>query len=121
MAGQASNPISVNQAPQYGDKKTLQNLKTLTTTPMSGVPTPAPTAGRPQGSTPQGQPAQTGVPPEQVAKMNELATATKVKQYWDRVAMQYPSSWSKMYASDANENYQKVAHELRAGTPFFQV
>ena len=121
MAGQASNPISVNQAPQYGDKIALQRLKTLTTTPMTGVPTPAPTAGRPQGSTTTPRGAKQGVPPDHLSKMDELATATKVKQYWDQVAAQYPSSWSKMYKADADENYQRVAHELRAGTPFFQV
>lgn len=54
-----------------------------------------------------------------MTKMDELALAARVKQYWDSVAAQYPSSWSRMYAADADEHYQRLAHEMRANTPFF--
>jgi hypothetical protein len=125
MAGLPSNPISVNQSPQYGDVKALDKLKTgLTSTPMTGVPTPAPTAGRPptRGGSPQASASgggPQGLPPEHQQMMSEFAVATKVKQYWDTIAAQYPSSWSRMYAADADENYQRLAHEMRASTPFF--
>ena len=124
MAGLPSNPISVNQSKQYGDVKALDKLKTgLTSTPMTGVPTPAPTAGRPPtgGGSPQASASggQQGLPPEHQQMMSEFAVATKVKQYWDSVAAQYPSSWARMYAADADENYQRLAHEMRAATPFF--
>jgi hypothetical protein len=126
MAGIASNPISVNQSKQYGDQKQLDKLKSgLTTTPMTGVPTPASTAGRPptRGGGPSPASASgagpQGVPPEHQQQMTELAMATRVKQYWDTIAVQYPSSWSRMYAADADENYQRIAHEMRANTPFF--
>jgi len=126
MAGLPSNPISVNQSPAYGDRKQLDKLKTgLTTTPMTGVPTPAATAGRPPGSTSgptasPGGPAPSEVPPEHQQAMSEFATAARVKQYWDTIAAQYPSSWSRMYAADADENYQRLAHEMRAATPYFE-
>ena len=51
--------------------------------------------------------------------MSEFAVATRVKQYWDTIAAQYPSSWSRMYAADADENYQRLAHEMRSATPCF--
>jgi hypothetical protein len=129
MAGIASNPVSVNQSKQYGDQKQLDKLKSgLTTTPMTGVPIPASTAGRPptRGGGPSpasasgaGPQATANIPPEHQQAMSEFATATRVKQYWDTIAAQYPSSWSRMYAADADENYQRIAHELRANTPFF--
>ena len=53
MAGRGT--ISVNQTKQYGDQTAIDTLKKgLTTTPMTGNPTPAPTAGRPSegGSAP---------------------------------------------------------------------
>jgi hypothetical protein len=121
MAGRGT--ISVNQSKQYGDQKALDAMKATTTTPMTGVPTPAPSAGRPPGPSqgqPQGGPsAQADIDPGHMTKMEELALALRVKQYWDSVAAQYPSSWSKMYAADADENYQRIAHEMRSVTPFF--
>jgi len=125
MAGLPSNPISVNQSPQYGDMKQLDKLKTgLTSTPMTGVPIPAPTAGRPPtgGGSPQASASgagSQGLPPEHQQMMSEFAVAARVKQYWDTIAAQYPSSWSRMYAADADENYQRLAHEMRSATPFF--
>jgi hypothetical protein len=126
MAGRPSSPLSVNQSKQYGDAQLLDSMKSQTTTPMTGVPTPAPTAGRPPtqgGGSPQastGGAGSQGVPPEHQQMMSEFATATRVKQYWDTIAAQYPSSWSRMYAADADENYQKLAHEMRAATPYFE-
>ncbi len=128
MAGIPSSPLSINQAPQYGDKRALDKLKTgMTTTPMTGVPTPAPTAGRPPGSTTTPQQststgtASSNVPTEHQSLMEQFALATRVKQYWDGIAAQYPSSWSRMYAADADEEYQRLGHEVRAKTPFFNV
>lgn len=123
MAGRGT--ISVNQSPQYGDKTALDSAsKAMTTTPMTGVPIPAPSAGRPPvagrpSPTAGGGAGQKEVPPEHLEKMSAFALAARVKQYWDGIAAQYPSAWSRMYAADADEEYQRLAHEMRATTPFF--
>lgn len=124
MAGRGT--ISVNQTKQYGDQKALDAMKALTKTPMTGVPTPAPSAGRPPtrgGGSPQASPGGAGpqgVDPAHQEQMTEFATAARVKQYWDTIAAQYPSSWSRMYAADADENYQRLAQKVRSDTPFFE-
>jgi hypothetical protein len=122
MAGRGT--ISVNQTKQYGDQQLLDSMKATTTTPMTGVPIPAPSAGRPPGSSSTspagpGGPSSQDIDPAHMSKMDELALAARVKQYWDAIAAQYPSSWSRMYAADADENYQRIAHEMRSLTPFF--
>lgn len=122
MAGKGT--ISVNQTPQYGDKTKLASLnKNLTKTPMSGVPTPAPTAGRPpttggQQQAPQAGPQQT-VPVEHEDMMAQFAQAYRTHQFWQGVVKQYPSEWSRLYAKEAERVYLQKQVELRNATPFF--
>ena len=122
--GGGTNPISVNQAAQYGDKSAIEAMKTATapTTP-EGMPKPAPTAGNPAVASPQpGQAPGTapGVDPGSQQMMEELAIALRTKQFWDNVLQQSPSEWSRMYAADATKNYQRVALQLRNNTPYFE-
>jgi hypothetical protein len=119
--------ISVNQTPNYGDKNKLENLnKNLTKTPMSGVPTPAPAAGRPvstgAGQQQHKQPAQPqqDIDPAQQSRMAELAEAYRTHQFWQGVLAQYPSDWSRIYAKEAERDFQKKQVELRNSTPFFE-
>ena len=124
MAGRGT--ISVNQTPQYGDKKKLDAVKKgLTKTPMTGVPTPAPTAGRPAKGGPQPQQESTdttakGVPGEHSTLMKQYATAFRTNQYWQGVLQKYPSEWSKMYAQEAKEVLTTLQQQLRSSTPFFE-
>lgn len=126
MAGKGT--ISVNQTPQYGDKSKLASLeKNLTKTPMTGNPTPAPTAGRPVstgaglGAQPQPQQAaQAAVDPQQQGMMAELARAFRTHKFWQGVLAQYPSEWSRVYAKEAERVYQQKQMELRNATPFFE-
>jgi hypothetical protein len=131
MAGRGT--ISVNQTPTYGDKSKLAAAsKTLTKTPMTGTPTPAPTAGRPvstgagvfqTGHTQQPQPevqAPPAIPAEHQSKMDVLAQAYRTKQFWDNVLANYPSEWSRMYAADANKALAKATADARTQTPFFE-
>ena len=137
MAGRGT--ISVNQTPAYGDKSKLAAAsKTLTKTPMTGVTVPAPSAGRPAGTgaAPQagsappagvsqtGNSAQSGntaqVDPDTQAALNDLAQAFRTFQFWQNVLQQYPSEWSKMYARDAQKNYEQVKLKTRNATPFFE-
>lgn len=125
MAGKGT--ISVNQTPQYGDKTKLEALnKNLTKTPMTGVPTPAPTAGRPPSgqaqptAPPQSGGQQAGVPTEHTKLMQQYAQAFRTNQYWQGVASQYPSEWTKLYAQEAADVLSRVQSELRNSTPFFE-
>ena len=125
MAGQGT--ISVNQTPNYGDKKKIDTIKkAVTKTPMTGNPTPAPTAGRPistgAGSQPpqQQEQAPQGIPPEHENAMSELAQAFRVHQFWQNVLSQYPSEWSRVYAKEAERIYQTKQMDLRQSTPFFE-
>ena len=126
MAGKGT--ISVNQTPQYGDQTKLAALKkNMTKTPMTGNPTPAPTAGRPvttgaglQQPTPQAQPQQQGVDSQHQNGMAELARAFRTHQFWQGVIAQYPSEWSRVYAKEAERVYQQKQMELRNSTPFFE-
>ena len=123
MAGKGN--ISVNQSPNYGDKKKIDALsKNMTKTPMTGVPTPAPTAGRPPTGA-QPQPAQgttpaSGVPQEHTTMMQQYAQAFRTNQFWQGVVAQYPSEWSKMYAQEAADVLSTVQSQLRNSTPFFE-
>lgn len=127
MAGRGT--ISVNQSPQYGDKTALDSAsKAITKTPMTGTPTPAPSAGRPvssgaggsqTGNTPvQATPPQ--VPAEHQTAMDAVAQAYRTKQFWDGVLKNYPSEWSRMYAADANKELAKATAAARQSTPFFE-
>lgn len=127
MAGRGT--ISVNQSPQYGDKTALDSAsKAFTKTPMTGNLTPAPSAGRPAGSS-SAQPAaapvevqqeQTRVAPEHKEMMAELAQAFRTRQFWQNVLAQYPSEWSRMYAQDAERAFQRISQKTRASTPYFE-
>lgn len=129
MAG-VSGSLDVNQAPQYGDKTALDNVKSgMTSTPMTGNPIPKPGPGRPstgQQPSPQATPPQAlpqveeDVPPEHRGLMQELAQAYRTKVFWDNVLRNYPSEWSRMYASDASMTYKRLAEQLRNSTPFFE-
>jgi hypothetical protein len=128
MAGVGT--VSVNQTPQYGDKSKLRELgKTTTTTPMTGNLTEAPAAGRPvttgaglQQQAPQPAPqADTGaVSPEHKSMMSDLAQAYRTNQFWQNVLSQYPSEWSKVYAKEAERNFQRKQVEVRQATPYFE-
>jgi hypothetical protein len=130
MAGIASNPVSVNQSKQYGDQKQLDKLKSgLTTTPMTGVPTPASTAGRPPtrggGPSPASAsgagPQQTdNVPPEHRAMMAQMASAAKTASVLQqKAAAPDAGPWLQYYAAVAVQRYQALALKVKAETPFF--
>lgn len=122
MAGVGSNPISVNQAKQYGDVSTIDRLKkATTTTPMTGNPTPMKGQGG-GGPTPPGAPVPTpGVPLEQQSLMSEMARAMKTAQVLSqKAAAPDAGPWLKYYASVAAQRYQALAVKLKADTPFFK-
>jgi len=130
MAGRGT--ISVNQSPQYGDKTALDSAsKQLTKTPMTGTPTPAPSAGRPvssgagvsqTGNTPAQAPLpqQSRVDPAHEEQFKEMAQAFRTHQFWQNVLAQYPSEWSRMYAKEAKRNYEQISQKTRATTPYFE-
>jgi hypothetical protein len=132
VAGIASNPISVNQSKAYGDQKQLDKLKSgLTTTPMTGVPTPASSAGRPPtsggGSSPasasgagpqQGQ--EENVPPEHQKLFSRLAQSMKAAQLLMEAAQRPDAGpWTRFYADVAQQQYKALAEKTRTETPFF--
>jgi hypothetical protein len=130
MAGLPSNPISVNQSPQYGDVKALDKLKTgLTSTPMTGVPTPAPTAGRPptRGGSPQasasgaGSQVPTGnIPEPHRVLLAQMAQAAKTAQVLrQKAAAPDAGPWLQYYAAVAAQRYQALALKVKVETPFF--
>jgi hypothetical protein len=125
MAGRGT--ISVNQSPQYGDKSALESAsKAVTKTPMTGNPTPAPSAGRPPtgASQPQGAPQQAQpeppLPDEHVSALDKVAQAYRTQQFWDAVLKNYPSEWSRMYAADARKALIAAQADARQSTPFFE-
>jgi hypothetical protein len=130
MAGIASNPISVNQSKQYGDQKQLDKLKSgLTTTPMTGVPTPASSAGRPPTSGGGSSPASASgagpqqvdnIPPEHRVLMAQMASAAKTARVLqEKAAAPDAGPWLQYYAAVAAERYQTLALKVKAETPFF--
>jgi hypothetical protein len=131
MAGLPSNAISVNQSKQYGDQKALDKLKTgLTSTPMTGVPIPAPTAGRPPtpggGSAPASpgggqQPVPMGnIPAEHRVLMSQMAQAAKTAQVLkQKAAAPDAGPWLQYYAAVAVQRYQALALKVKTETPFF--
>lgn len=121
MAGKGT--LSANQTPQYGDKKQLQKMSSLTKTPMSGVPTERKGAGRPvsTGAGLEQQAAQpaSGVPGEHKGQMSEFAKAVKLLNYWQAVDAAAPNQETKMNLMDAQAHVEKVAENLRKSTPFW--
>jgi hypothetical protein len=131
MAGRNSMPISVNQTPQYGDKAALAKVaKATKPSPMTGTPTPTRGPGRPAGggqaqrpappaSGPSQQQATVEVSADHQAAFNDLARAYRTYEYWQNVLGQYPSEWSRMYAKEAQRNYEQVRQMVRSSTPYF--
>jgi len=128
VAGLPSNAISVNQAPAYGDKAALDKLKSgLTSTPMTGVPTPAPTAGRPPTGSPSPAAGGAGpqevpqnVPPEHQKLFTRLAQAMKASQLLMEAAQRPDAGpWTRFYADVAQQQYKALAEKARTETPFF--
>ena len=128
MAGRGT--ISVNQTKQYGDTKALDAMKSLTMTPMTGVPTPAPSAGRPPtpgGGSPQARPSGAGpqapaIPAEHQTAIQQMAQAMKTaKILSDKAAAPDAGPWLKYYAAVAAQRYQELALKLKADTPFFNM
>jgi hypothetical protein len=121
MPNKPLGSISVNQTPQYGDRKVLENsAKAVKTSPVSGATVPAPKAGRPAGQ-PTAQSAQGyTVPPEHEALAQRVATATAVRDYWAGVYQRIPSSFARMYLTSAQRDLQQLAVEARNTTPWFE-
>lgn len=120
MAGKGT--LSANQTSQYGDKKQLQKMSSLTKTPMTGVPTQRKGAGRPVSTGAGSQRAatpQAGVPGADKGKMAEFAKAVKLLNYWQAVDAAAPNEETKMNLMDAQEHVEKVAEKLRKTTPFW--
>lgn len=118
----ANSPVSVNQSPQYGDKKVLQNVaKQTKALPMSGAQAPARGPGRPVGGAQaaQSQPF-AGVPPEHVSLFQRLAEADRTRQFWQQVYQDSPNQWSEMYLVDAEEAYKRLSYEVYQATPNFE-
>lgn len=118
MAGRGT--LSVNQTPQYGDKKQLQKLVKGTSTPMTGVPTQSKSAGRPVSTgagSQQPAPQPTTVPKGERGMMTEFAKAVKLLNYWQAVDAAAPNRETKMNLMDAQEHVEKVARDLKTGTP----
>jgi len=113
--------ISVNQAPQYGDKTVLeQSAKATKPGAVSGAVMPAPKAGRPAGQpTAQGASGYT-VPPEHEALAQRVAKAAWLRTQWQQIAQQYPSRWTIANFKAADRDAQRLAMEARETTPWFE-
>lgn len=122
MAGQGSNPISVNQERQYGDVSTIDRLKkATTTTPMTGNEKPMKGQGG-GGPTPASAPAPTpGVPLEHQSAMKQMALAMKTAVNLSRrAAAPDAGPWLQYYASVAAQRYQALSVKFKADSPFFK-
>lgn len=118
MAGKGT--LSANQTPQYGDKKQLQKMSSLTKTPMTGVPTQRRGAGRPVSTGAGSQPPEqqpSGVPKGERDMMTEFAKAVKLLNYWQAVDAAAPNQETKMNLMDAQQHVERVAQNLKSGTP----
>jgi hypothetical protein len=126
MAG--AGTISVNQTPQYGDKTALESAsKGMTETPMTGTPTPAPTAGRPVSS--GGGVSQTGnaddtgntIPPAHQEAAADVARKAWAAQFWaDLAGRPDAGPRTKMYAQIAQRSLQAAMMDARNRTPYFE-
>ena len=126
MAGRGT--ISVNQTPQYGDKSALASAsKAMTETPMTGNPTPAPTAGRPvssgAGSAQTGNAPDTGIsiPVAHQEAADDVARKAWAAQAWAELASRPDAGpRTKMYANIAQRALQEAVANTRNRTPFFE-
>ena len=123
MAGQGN--LSVDQNPQYGDRKVLDKLRTgMTETPMTGNPIPAPTAGRPQVNAPMVEPA-TGqpltVPLGHQDAVRDVAAKAWAAKEWATMA-QSPTAGPtvRTYAVAAQKALDAAMLGTRTMTPNFE-
>jgi hypothetical protein len=125
VAGQGT--ISVNQTKQYGDGKALDALQSgMTETPMTGNPTPAPTAGRPVSS--GGGVSQTGnteqpvnVPVGHQETAADVAAKAWAAKKWAEMA-QLPTAGPRvrLYAQAAQKALEAAMLAARNQTPYFE-
>ena len=125
MAGQGT--ISVNQTAQYGDKGAIGKMaEGMTETPMTGNPTPKPTAGRPV-STGAGV-SQTGsdgltpnIPVAHQEAADDVARKAWAAQVWAELASRPDAGpRTRMYATIAQRALQEAVANTRNRTPFFE-
>ena len=121
MTGQASSAISVNQTAQHGDKTALDRAKkSMTSTPMTGNPTPQPTAGRPPGSTLPSSGTDVPMPTVHAEAINDFALKTWTARTLQEAAMQPGAGpLTKMYAQASKERYKNAAVRVKNRTPNF--
>jgi len=132
MAGLGTNPISVNQAPQYGDKSAIENMeRSMSATPMTqqavprrGTSQTAP-AAPPQGAPPAAAPgvaAPSGVPQAHLDMFSAQALALKAAQSLGaKASAPGAGPWLRYYADVAAQRYNALAAHTKANTPFFKV
>ena len=131
MPSKPLGSISVNQAPQYGDKTILeQSAKATKPGAVSGAVMPAPKAGRPagrataqgaRGAPPQGAAAQqAAIPPEHMELIQRLPYAQRAAERL-MAAAQRPDAgpYVQFYAGVAQRYYEHIADQVRDATPFF--
>lgn len=123
MAGVGT--VSVNQSPQYGDKTALDAMKKgMTETPMTGNPTPAPTAGRPsEGVSQTGNDPILGntIPVAHQEAADDIARKAWAAQMWAELASRPDAGpRTRMYANIAQRALQEAVSNTRARTPFFE-
>ena len=118
----ATNNISVNQQKGYGDQKVLDEVaKATKTAPISGAQVPDNGPGRPStGDAPGNTPAAGNIPEEHTALFGALAMADKTRQFWQNVAVNYPSPVTQLYAERATSDFETLAQRTRQDTPFFE-
>jgi len=131
VPGKPLGPISVNQAPQYGDKTILeQSAKATKPGAVSGAVMPAPKAGRPAGRAtaqgargvpPQGAAAQqAAIPPEHMELIQRLPYAQRAAERLTAAAQRPDAGpYVQFYAGVAQRYYEYVANRVHDETPFF--
>jgi hypothetical protein len=121
MAG--AGTISVNQSPQYGEKTAIDSAaKAVTTTPMTGNATPAPSAGRPStGNNGSIQIPAQGIPMAHSELAADLARKAWAAQGWAELAAQ-PQAGPRvrMYAQAAQKAYEEATIAAQNSTPNFE-
>lgn len=123
MAGQGT--ISVNQTSQYGDKTAIDSMKQgMTETPMTGNPTPKPTAGRPAGSNVSSDgivPAAGNIPMAHQEAADDVARKAWAAQMWAEMAARPDAGpRTRMFAQIAQRAFQEAVMNTRNRTPYFE-
>jgi len=120
-SGIGSNPISVNQTPQYGDKTAIDNLKRATAPLPDGSVAPR-TNGRSPGPSPDAQPTAiaSNIPEDHRRLIEAAAQAAKTAySFYERTQKPESGPWMRYYAAVAAARYAQLAKEAQVGTPFF--